>query len=152
MARIKIGDIVEIPLTAGFGYAIVSHKHDKYGHLLRVFEGTWEYPLDRLEELLDRGEQFMCFFPLGAAVRRKIVSIAGNLPVPESMTAFPIFRSGLVNTNRKVDNWFLWDGEKSWRIGDLKPEQRKLPVRGIWNDTLLVDRIESGYRPENDVL
>ena len=30
--------------------------------------------------------------------------------------------------------------------GELTPEQRKLPIRGVWNDTLLVERIEAdGY-------
>ncbi|WP_176536262.1 hypothetical protein [Rhizobium sp. L9] len=46
--------------------------------------------------------------------------------------------------------WWLWDGEKEWRIGQLSAEQHQLSIRGVWNDTLLVERIEFGWTPEID--
>jgi len=51
---------------------------------------------------------------------------------------------------RKVDVWWLWDGQEEWKVGDLTAEQRRLSIRGVWNDTLLRDRLESGWRPETD--
>ena len=37
--RLKMGDIVEIPLSEnGTGYAQYTHKHKQYGALLRVFQ------------------------------------------------------------------------------------------------------------------
>jgi hypothetical protein len=49
-----------------------------------------------------------------------------------------------------VHDWWLWDGTKQWRIGRLAAEQRKLPVAGVWNDTLLVQRVEEEWLPKTD--
>ena len=38
MARLKIGDIVEIETSKGNVYAQYTHKHKQYGALLRVFK------------------------------------------------------------------------------------------------------------------
>jgi hypothetical protein len=51
-------------------------------------------------------------------------------------------------TTGQVTVWWLWDGSREWRVGSLAADQKKLPVRGIWNDTLLVERIESGWLPD----
>lgn len=86
--RLKIGDIVEIPLSEnGTGYAQYTHKHKQYGALLRVFQVREK--VDDLADLLNVPHQFTTFFPLGAAVNREIVSIAGNLPVQEKFKTFP---------------------------------------------------------------
>lgn len=46
--------------------------------------------------------------------------------------------------------WWLWDGVNEWPIGKLTKEQKHLPFNEVWNDTLLVERIESGWTPETD--
>jgi hypothetical protein len=62
-----------------------------------------------------------------------------------------VFRAGVVDPAvGKVVDWWLWDGEKEWRVGSISDEQRKLPIRGCWNDTMLIKRIEEGWLPEND--
>ncbi|MDQ8205892.1 hypothetical protein QEH52_00080 [Coraliomargarita sp. SDUM461003] len=93
----------------------------------------------------------MNFFPLQAAVNHGGVEIVGNEVVPAEEKSFPVFRTGMVDPQtRKVSVWWLWDGEKEWKIGKLSPEQRSLPIRGVWNDTILIERIESGWTPETD--
>ncbi|KKQ94781.1 MAG: hypothetical protein UT18_C0007G0037 [candidate division CPR2 bacterium GW2011_GWC2_39_10] len=75
--------------------------------------------------------------------------IVGNEPVSEEFNKLPLFRArGGIDTDGKVVSWWLWDGEKEWKIGNLTPEQRKLPIREVINDTLLIERIESGWKPE----
>ena len=151
MARVKIGDMVEIKTTRGFAYAHYTHKHKQYGALLRVFQGLYDAPPSNLEDVVRQKVAFSCFFPLGAAVHRKIVSVVGNVAVPDEAQKFPTFRTGIVNpSTRKVDVWWLWDGEREWRVGNLTPEQRTFPIRGTWNDTLLIERIESHWTPEKD--
>jgi hypothetical protein len=51
----------------------------------------------------------------------------------------------------KVHDWWLWDGEKEWKVGKLTPEMRLYPDLGVVNDTRLIEMIEAGYNPENDV-
>lgn len=143
--RPTIGDIVEIPLpNNGTGYAQYTHKHKQYGALLRVFQTHDK--IDDLAELLNLPHQFTTFFPLGAAVNREIVSIAGNFPVQEEFKTFPIFRAGVANQSGVVEVWWLWDGENEERVGNLSPDQMKFPIRGAINDTLLIERICSGWQ------
>ncbi len=93
----------------------------------------------------------MLFFPLNAAIDQHIVSIVANVALPSDAQKFPTFRAGVVDpATRKVGVWWLWDGEKEWRVGQLTVEQRCLSIRGVWNDTLLIERIESGWTPETD--
>ena len=151
MARIKIGDIVEIKTSKGVAYALYTHRHQQYGALLRVFGRIHEVAPNDLITATDGEPAFSVFFPLSAAVNKKIVSIVDNISVPPSLKPFPTFRTGVVDPSTgKVGTWWLWDGEKEWRLGTLKPEHRKLSFRGICNDTFLIELLETGWTPEND--
>jgi len=151
MARLKIGDVVKVKTSRGFSYLHFTHKHRQYGALLRVFAGFYETRPSVLTELVMRPSAFQCFFPLGAAVDQGIVSIAGNVEPSAAEKNFPTFRAGVVNpATRKVDVWWLWDGQEERKVGDLTSEQRRLSIRGVWNDTLLRERLESEWRPEID--
>lgn len=145
----KIGDIVEIRTRKGFAYAHFTHKHPSYGSLLRVFNKTRESRPGNIASAVSGEPSFECFFPLGAAIRRGIVQIAGRTPVLEEAQIFPTFRTGLPDREGKIQEWRLWDGERSWRAGVLTPELRKLSLLGTVNDTLLVERIESDWTPES---
>ncbi len=71
--------------------------------------------------------------------------------VPEHSRKFPLFRVGVIHPETgKVETWWLWDGEKEWPIGSITEDERKLPIRASWNDTMLVQRIEEGWLPKND--
>lgn len=151
MARLKIGDVIEIKTKIGLSYAQYAHKHKQYGALLRVFSDSYGSRPEGFAELVKSSPAFVCFFPLNAAVDQGIVSVVGNIDLPVEARAFPTFRAGVVDpATRKVSVWWLWDGEKEWRVGELTAEQRRLPIRGVWNDTLLVERLESGWTPETD--
>lgn len=151
MARVKIGDVVEIRTSKGLAYALYTHKHKMYGALLRVFGRIYEVAPNDVTATIEGAPSFSTFFPLGAAVNRNIVSISGNVAVPSKLQPFPLFRNGVVDPiTGKVGTWWLWDGEKEWRVGTLASEQRKLPILGVWNDTMLVKRIETGWTPETD--
>jgi hypothetical protein len=152
MSELKIGVVVEIKTVKGYAYAQYTHHHKQYGALLRVFDVCHAVRPVSFIEIIQGKPIFMCFFPLRAAVKRNIVSVVDNLTVPPDAKTFPIFRCGVVDpATRKVGVWWLWDGEKEWRVGDLSMEQRALSIRGVWNDTLLIERIESGWRPETDI-
>lgn len=148
--RVKIGDVVEIVTQRGFAYAHYSHKHPRFGALLRVFRGIHSVRPTNLAAIILEEPQFLVFFPLGAAVNRQIVFVVGNLPLPQHAQLFPMFRSGIADpVTKKVNVWWLWDGKKEWRVGTLTAAQQKLSMRHIVNDTELIDRIVRGYNPEN---
>jgi hypothetical protein len=150
VARIKFGDIFEIATPKGLAYGQYLLRHKEYGALVRMFSGFHERRPDELGETIG-DVQFTIFFPLQAAVNKDIVTIVGNAPIPPEASTMPIFRSGSVHpATGKVEVWWFWDGEKEWRVGTITPEQRKMPIRGVCNDTYLIDRLVEGWRPEND--
>ncbi|WP_141100995.1 hypothetical protein [Roseateles aquatilis] len=149
--RVKIGDIVEIETKDGLRYGQYSDRHKSYGAVLRMFGGAYSIRPESFDEMVQQEPVFICLVPLGAAVSRGIFAVAGNAALPLAVIKFPLFRSGIVDpSTRKVRTWWLWDGESEWRIGDLTEAQRKLPIRGVWNDTMLIHRLESGWTPETD--
>jgi hypothetical protein len=146
--RPRLGDIIEIATPDGVAYAHYTHKHPQYGALLRIIPGIHAKPLSNFAELVKCSPQFLTFFPLGAACKRRIVRIAANELLPPQARTFPTFRTGIANQDGKVDTWWLWDGKKEWKVGALTLDTAKLPVRGVCNDTLLVERIVTGWRHE----
>ena len=126
-------------------------RHLKYGTLVRILPNFFKLRPSEFSEVINCPETFVTFFPLQAAVNQKIFTLVANYPVPDFAKNFPLFRCGIPDPiTRKVKTWWFWDGEKEWQVGDITTEQRKLPLREIWNDTLLVERIESGWTPSND--
>ena len=147
--KISTGAVVEVPVSSGLAYAQYTHVMKPYGPLLRVFPGIFDGRPQDLSVVVDRVPLFSCFFPLGAAVRQRRVAITGHQSISELLRPFPAFRTGMINpTTGRVDVWWLWDGVSEIRVGKLEQEQRKLDIRGVWNDTLLAARIKQQWRPE----
>jgi hypothetical protein len=122
-----------------------------WGALIRVFEGVYPARPKDLDALARTDERFVTFFPLRAAVSKGIVKIVGRTPVPPSAQAFPLFRAaGAIDRSGRVLNWILWDGSKEWKVDHLSDLERSFPIRAVWNDTLLVERIEEGWTPFTD--
>jgi hypothetical protein len=151
LARPKIGDIIEIPTRRGLAYAQYTHEIERLGALLRVLPGFFKARPPSFSDLVKEPASFVTFFPLRRALSRGILKVAGYEQVPDEAKRFPLFRAaGFVDRDGRVHDWRLWDGEREWAIGKLSAEQRALPIRGVWNDTLLIQRIEEGWTPATD--
>lgn len=151
MSRLRLGDVFEIPTSEGFACFQYINSAEQYGSLIRVFSGVHVRSAVDAADTNRSDVQFLCFFPVKAAVAMGVVSRIGNAEIPPEYRDFPVFRAGVVNpVSGKVDHWWFWDGTREWPVGDLTESQRRMPIRGVWNDTLLVERIESGWRAELD--
>lgn len=84
------------------------------------------------------------FFPLAAAIRRKLVNPIGVTSVPAGLTQFPVMRSG-----RKGHGWVL----ARLVDGKLEPtgptSDPSLPIYQIVNDIRLKEMLVSDWRPRN---
>ncbi len=150
--RPKIGDVIEIQTPRGFAYAHYTHEHQrtpKYGALIRVLAGIHAARPELFENLVAQAPQFITFFPLGSACARRIVTIVGHEAIPCASQAFPLFRASM-RTPKGYGPWWLWDGTKEWKVGRLEPGMEQLPIRGVINDTLLIERIVKGWRHEHE--
>ena len=145
----RVGDIIEIQTPTGLAYAQYTHRHSTYGALLRVFSSIFAARPSDFSAVVNQEPQFSTFFPLATACKRGIVRVVAAETIPSSSSEFPTFRAGLSNTHGKVETWWLWDGERETKIGTLAPGMERYPIRGVINDTLLVERIVQGWRHEN---
>ena len=152
MKRVRVGDIIEIATTKGLAYAQCTHIHVRYGHLIRILAGFHQTRPNSLGVLCANGEQFVTFCLVQKAVSKRTFEVVGHETVPKHAQRFPLFRAAGSRDPQtgRVHNWWLWDGERESHLGDLKPEQRHLPILGIWDDVLLVRRIAQGWTPGKD--
>ncbi|HEV2953573.1 MAG TPA: ribonuclease E inhibitor RraB [Candidatus Dormibacteraeota bacterium] len=148
---VKVGDLIEIRTNQGLAYAHVTHLVKGHGGpLIRVLEGFWgTRPVD-LSALISSGTRFYTFFPVAPAVRQDMVTLIGNIPVEEPYVRFPLLRAfGPLPPMVPKVVWWLWDGEEEWRVGELTNDQRLLSIRSVIGFPLLVERIETGWRPQD---
>jgi hypothetical protein len=145
-----IGLIFQLKTSKGLAYGLCTHENAEYCQLVYL------YPIGTQQsELKDAATQFCCFFPLRTALRQKImkevITEVGRMEIPVQLKDFPLFRvfCGIPPAGPgKFDNWGFWDGQKTWFVGEINEEQRKMPTDGIWNDTLIIERLEEGYTAE----
>ena len=155
--RLALGDVIEIPLSMNrYAYAQFTHTHRDppvWGQLLRVLPGIFDSPLEIVQELAQRPERFYVFFPAGAAVRRGLVRIVASEEIPEKCRRFPLFKACSRNGGTGLPTcWFLWDGKKTLEIGKHLPQKyHDLPMKQLINLPLLVERIENGWSPRDEV-
>ncbi|HKV70420.1 MAG TPA: hypothetical protein VJN62_04190 [Gemmatimonadales bacterium] len=149
--RLRVGDMLEIQTPRGLAYAQYTHRNPQYGALIRVLP---RFHRDRPADFLSLAAQesaFVVFYPVSAALTQRVVTLVANAPVPPPARDFPLFRAGVKDfITKRVEAWWLWDGKKSWPVGLLTREQRKLPVRMLVNHTGLVHLIATEWTPERD--
>lgn len=149
----KPGDVLEIKTKRGLAYAQYALRNSEMGALLRVLPGFHPIRPSSFVRIIEQPEQFVTFFPLQAAIARNIFEVVSHEKVPEASQKLPLFRAcGHIDREGFIHDWWLWDGNKSVRIGKLSPDQRRLPIKGIWNDTLLIERIEEEWSSEKEPL
>ena len=149
--RPRIGDVFELKTPIGFAYLQYINKHDEWGALVRVLGPVLEFRPAEFQHVVAQQERFVIFFPLGAAVAKGIVSMVAHMPLPERSNTFPLFKAPGNIEGGKVLDWWLWDGNSSWRVAELSADQYDLPTQQVVNDTMLIDLILNNWRPRDHV-
>lgn len=150
--NLLIGDMLEIRTKKGLAYAQCTHKVPFFGHLIRVLPGFHRAPIEDCSKVAAAQECFVTFVFWNKNVDRNVMHVVGRVAVPERCKQFPLFKDGSADPKTgKTSTWWLWDGNKEWRVGKLTAKQKDLPMRWILNTVALVDMIESGWRPRDEV-
>jgi len=145
--RPRPGDVIEIPLKSGFGYCIYLGRHAVLGDTVWILAGSHS---EHVSEFPVTGETggYYAFYPAIAAAKAGLVRIVGYRP--EALREVPEIVRYIVNVdeNGLVGSWLVTDGA-GLRIPrtQLSEEERQLPIGSIWNHALLVERIETNWRP-----
>lgn len=146
MKKIRVGDLFEINTPKGKGYLHYIYKDSVTGEMIRVLQGLYpERPTD-LSDIVRLEERYIISFPLLAATKKGIVKAIGHYP------ASGFSKPQLMRTEHSIRGkflgWHLVDTE-SWQrqlVQVLSPEQRKLSPWGVWNDTLLIEKLVNDWR------
>jgi hypothetical protein len=145
--RLMLGDVFEIPQYVNY------HRNPPvWGHVIRVLPGVFRKRPEDFQELVRQPERFYAFFPAGPAVSRGYVRVVAHEEIPERCRNFPLFKATNAVGPASTKNWFLWDGEKEVKVDELLPEHYDLPLKEIIPFDVLVERIESGWSPRDEVL
>lgn len=146
-----IGGVIEIPTPRGFAYAQYTHQHPTHGGLIRVFDALSDSRPSDVELVAAGAVRFSTFFPVIASVRRGLFHVIGHAQISPMNQKLPVFRNGVIDPKtKKVSVWWFWDGVREWKVGEITSEQRMMPILGVWNDTLLIERIVAGWTPSTD--
>jgi hypothetical protein len=144
--RAKPGLSFWIVCDLGFAVGLMTHDVPDLGALIWMAEEVFDEE-PTIEDVRALTEWRWCvFFPLGTALRRRIVTGIGVIDIPEALRALPTMRSG----GREI-GWQVMeigpDGDY-WPVGPATDP--KMQIEESINDTLLKERIVSGWRSEDD--
>ncbi len=150
--RVEIGDVAEIKTKKGLAYALYTHYDEQWGAVIRVFENTFLARPGDFQDVVNGPVQFTTFFPLRAAISRKIFEVVAHVEIPGPLRMFPMFLSpGMPDSKTgKISRWGLWNGKERTTIYALTPEMRSFPKMSIINDTRLIEQVESGWHEEDE--
>ena len=152
MRIIKSGEIFELQTEKGLAYFQFIFEDKEMGHLIRILDGLFEKRPSNLNALIKTKERFLIYFPLGAALKRKLVVFIQKENLPEYLNTIPpMRRPGGRTKEGKVLNWWIIEEKKEKLVENLTESQQKYSIQYIWNDTLLKERICSNWLPENEI-
>lgn len=143
----RIGDVYELATSGGLRYLQYHARARREGPLLKVLPGFHlERPTD-LGAITASEPEFYVFYPLERATRLGLLLRVAHFEISDPR--IPLMRTpGLPDpVSGKTSEWWLYDGEREWRVGPLTDELRELSIAEIWSHDVLVDRLTSGWTP-----
>jgi hypothetical protein len=148
--RLRVGDVIEIPLSDGSrAFCRYVERDETLGPIVEVYSKR----LSRTEDVdIERlGSTGLLFPPvvvgLSAALHAGLWRIVGHIPVRDYLR--PLFLAVRRGKDPfRVVEWFLWDGHAYKRLGAKLPQQyKRLEIDFVWTAQDLADRIETGVDP-----
>jgi hypothetical protein len=153
---IKIGGIVEIPLSDGRkAYGQYVYKDQKMGPLIQVFDTVVQEELET-EQLKDKLRRAKPLFPpiitgLFAAVRTGFWKVVAQMPVDRFV--YPGFISAMHENYIQSGPWYLWNSDGWVQLGhELPKKYRHLEFLAVWEPHDVSHRIETGENPYDKLI
>ncbi len=145
MMQVQPGLAFSLVCDLGFAIGVVTHDVPRIGSLIWMAEPTFDEEPSAEEIAQIEQWRWPVFFPLQAAIRRKIVAAIGVIALPSALQEFPMMRSR--------------DGRGGWNLvkfvdGASQPcgvaTDPMTPRYSVVNDTRLKEMLVTGWRPETD--
>lgn len=152
LPKIKKGDVFELATSKGMGYfQCVKETPANRSELVRVFKGVFlNEEVANIEKLITEEEAYFIQFPLKYGVKKKVIRLIGNYKVPTELIVPRFFRDKHI-VRGEFTSWHIIDSETLMieSVMQLTDDQKKLSPFGMWNDTLLAERIANDWSLED---
>lgn len=140
--RIKSGDVFSIETPLGIAY-VQNVKVDKLmGHLIRILQGTYK-ETPNFVDLVAEEERFNVYFPLSAALNKKLIAFEKNEKLPVDFSAHMKLKA--VPWDKENESWYIYengyDPDDAKRVEHLSDKQKKYSSASTVNLKALVDMI-----------
>lgn len=151
--RITPGDVFELSTNSGYVALQVIGKHKTLGWAVRVTEPSRREPMQSAVGIETGQEAYVVLMgDIGYEEVLRHVRYVGKEPLPTRYRGhFPTFRASSSygpDGRHKPGSWWLDDGDREWRVGDLSEEEKHYPYRQLTPAIALKDLIERGWDPE----
>ncbi|NAS14136.1 hypothetical protein [Poritiphilus flavus] len=145
--KINLGDIFKIQTKKGYAFMQCVHSDKLEGEIIKVFYKIWDNSEQTIDDIL-KSDFFLVGFPLKYALKQGIVALVGNSDI--GFFEKPKFMRSPHQIGEEKLGWHIIDTATMKRklVKTLNDEQKKLSPWGIWNDTLLIENLDSGWRLE----
>lgn len=152
LRRIEPGDVFELAVGNQFVALHSIGKHSNHGWAVRVTKPRDEGLLEAAG-VTDAEELYIVLIgDLAAEEVEGHVRYVGRAALPERYRAgFPVFRASASyepSGRHAPDSWWLDDGQREWRVGNLSEHEQHYPLRRLTPARALRDLIERGWDPE----
>jgi len=139
---VKPGDVLSVEVGNRWAYLHYLGKHSHYGDAVLVGAKLHDSKVAVNAELFSGG--YVTFYPVGAAVAQKLVSVVGHVP---PMPLPKRFRRPGAIVERRVKTWIV-DGDSGDTVkSKLSDDDLHLPIASIWNHEYLIQRLAEGWNP-----
>lgn len=152
--RTRSGDVYELVVENGFSYLQAIAKHPDFGWAMRVLSPVRESVCVRADGVVrDAPEMFVALMgSVALEAKEGRLRFVGHADLPPGYDpSLPILRasSSVDDDGRHTDgSWWLDDGTKEWRVGNLTKEQQKLPYRQFTPALALRVLVDAGWDPQ----
>ncbi len=148
-SKIRPGAVLRIQVPGeGDGVALITHQHDSFGDLVRVYAERLEPHDAFFDRVLMEEPVFSTFTVVRMGLEDVTFEIAGFVGVPTRLQTFPTFRcAGLPHPITNDATLWLWDGVQEWRV-EQEPDLLRLPTRVICSPGALVEALQAGWTDE----
>jgi len=144
MSLYQPGDIVEIRLEQGLAYAQLTHEHDSYPPVVRLFRGLQASRPADLAAYIGKAARLTAMIPLAQALDRLGLAHekAGHVALPEGEREFPTFRMPIRDKQGEIVYWWFWDGKGLSYSVELDAVQDSLPLREVMSSARLLQELQ----------
>ena len=152
LPKVEYGEVFQVSLTNGYGFVqCVKEAAKTECEIIRVLPGIYgEKDIHIIEKIVETKELFFLQLPVKYAIKKKLLRPMGKFPVPIDSKAPRFFRTEhIIGTDFVC--WHIVDSEtlQIRSVKNLSPEEKKLSEWDIISIPDLVEKIETGWTPEN---